>query len=143
MGVSFSALCRVHAGLDLLLGASMLLGLKQTAEAVHGSETASKLLGSTEEDRLAIHASESLVGVLLVDVGLILGLVATVKDERFRRHFCGIAIGTHCLMAAWRYLVASRVPALSKDWKGQLVGDALMGASWAAYLLQAQGAKTK
>jgi hypothetical protein len=67
---------------------------------------------------------------------LILGVASTVKDETFRRRLCYAALATHGIMAAWRVLKESTLPALAKDWKGQLVGDAIMASSWIYYLLQ-------
>lgn len=131
MGLGFSTLCRIHAGIDLLSGAAMVLNLDATAKAAHGEEIATSLLKSD-----LVRTSESLVGVLLVDFALLLGAVSTVKDEKFQRVFCGVALCTHGLMAAWRIFVESRVPELQSAWKNQLVGDALMASTWAYFLLQ-------
>lgn len=118
----------------------MLLALDSTARLAHGDDVADQLIGSSTEKKspevLNLRSSESLVGVLLVDIGLILGVVATVKDPKFQRNFACVALGTHALMALWRVRVESKLPALKKDWKGQLVGDALMASSWCAFLWQ-------
>jgi hypothetical protein len=138
MGITFSQLCRAHAVIDLVTGGSILLNLQGAASIMHGEKEGKELLGSTPEDKLAIGTAERLVGVLLVDVGLILGVVGTARDEQFRRDFCRVALATHALMAGWRIGVASKVPALNRDgtWKKQLVGDVVMGSSWAWYLFR-------
>lgn len=147
MGISFSALCRAHAAIDLATGAGMLLALDRTAQLAHGRDVAAQLLGAESETHslqvLNLRASESLVGLLLVDIGLVLGVVATSKDARFQRNFSCVALGTHALMALWRFRVESRLPALKKDWKSQLVGDVLLASSWCAFLWQqARNAKS-
>ncbi|KAI9016891.1 hypothetical protein DFJ74DRAFT_678698 [Hyaloraphidium curvatum] len=132
----FSTLCRAHAAINLLTGGAILANLDDAAAMVHGKEKGAKLLGSTPDDRLAIRTSESLVGVLLVDVALLLGLAATAKDEGFRRDFCKVALAIHGSLAAWRFAFASKVPALEGDWQKQVLGDAVMACSWVYYLLQ-------
>lgn len=101
---------------------------------MHGEKDGAALMGSTPADKLAIGTAERLVGVLLIDIGLILGLVANVKDEKFQKEFCGVAIATHMLMGGWRIGVASKVPALEHMWKKQLAGDVLMASTWAYFL---------
>jgi hypothetical protein len=137
MGLTFSALCRTHAALDLALGAAMVLALDKTAEAAHGKEAAEAVFGGTANkaaDKVALRVSESLAGVLLIDIGLLLGIIATAKDRAFQRNVCYAALSTYALMAAFRLTKQSQVEALRKDVPGQLVGDAVMAASWAWWL---------
>lgn len=132
----FQILTRFHAALDLLTGASILFAMEDAAAFLHGAKDANKLLGSTHEDKIAIRTSESLVGVLLVDVAVLLGVISVVEDEETRRAVCYAGLGAHALMATWRWKVASKVPALKGAWRGQLVGDAVLASTWAYYLLQ-------
>ena len=141
MGLSFSTLCRIHAGIDILSGAAMIMDLDKTAKAVHGEEIAKDLIGDaasakTSEEVSKVRITESLVGVLLVDIGLILGVVATAKRSSFQRNFASVALGTHALMAFWRYKFESKVPSLKDAWKKQLFGDAVMASTWAGFLLK-------
>jgi hypothetical protein len=130
MGVSFSALCRVHAGIDLLTGAGMLYNLDWMTQLVHGDETAKTLFAENTKLRVA----ESLTAVLLVDIALILGVVATSKEIGFQRNFCKAALGIHASLAAFRLAYQRKIPEMKKDIPGQLVGDAIMAGTWAYWL---------
>jgi hypothetical protein len=143
MGVSFSTLCRFHAGVDLLLGAATLASVDKAAAALHGDDIAARLVGdaataAADERVAAVRASESLVGLLLVDLGLVLGVVATAREARLQRNFAAVAAGTHALTALWRWRVASCLPALHDQWRGQLVGDLLLGGTWLGFLYGAR-----
>jgi len=134
MGLSFSTLCITHGIIDFLTGISILSNFEGAATFIHGKEYADLLLGSTPHDQLSIRTSETLVGILLLDIALILGIISTVKDSTFQKRFCYTALITHGLMINWRYFYASKVPALANDWKNQCVGDIIMGSSWLYYL---------
>lgn len=134
--MAWSYLCLTHAALDLITGAAMLFGLDKATEVAHGKDAKEELIGTSAEDKIALRTSESLVGLLLVDVALLLAVSSTSSDETFRRRFCMAALGTHGLMASWRLTKQRQVAAVRSAIPAQLAGDAILASSWMWYLLR-------
>jgi hypothetical protein len=138
---TFSNLCRGHAALDLVLGASILYSVDMTATAFHGSQAAKELFGDdsvTErnQDKVTVRVSESAVGLMLVDIGVLLSVISTSTSAEFQKLTCQCALGIHGLMVAWRLCFQRHVEAVRKDIGGQIFTDVLFASTWGLYLLK-------
>ncbi|KAH7441825.1 hypothetical protein KP509_03G056300 [Ceratopteris richardii] len=80
----FRVICLLHSCIDVVLGALIRFYFSDIAVFSVGRETASKLLGSTPHDQLLIKTSEALVGACYVFIGILLFMVAFVKDRDFQ-----------------------------------------------------------
>eukprot|EP00252_Welwitschia_mirabilis_P011376 TRINITY_DN2558_c0_g2_i1.p1 TRINITY_DN2558_c0_g2~~TRINITY_DN2558_c0_g2_i1.p1 ORF type:complete len:122 (+),score=14.36 TRINITY_DN2558_c0_g2_i1:298-663(+) len=101
----------------------------------HGVETANKLLGSTQHDQILIQTSDSLVGMLLCVIGIMLFMVSFVKDREFQGFFAKGCIVLHTLMVLWRLYFERKVEILARDWPRQIAGDIILSLSWVFFLL--------
>lgn len=101
----------------------------------HGTETASKLQGSTPHDQLLVQTSYSFSGLLLFAIGLLLFMVAFVKDRVFHSFFAKGCVILHIAMAVWRIYFERKLEDLALDWPKQVVGDLAMALSWALFLM--------
>ncbi|XP_024520068.1 uncharacterized protein LOC112351263 [Selaginella moellendorffii] len=131
----FRAVCLLHAAIDCVSGCLMIFFLWELAEFGHGKTTSSKILGSTPYDQLLIATSESLVGMLLLVIGLLLFMVSFVKDRDFQTFFAKGCIVIHGLMVVWRLAFEIRVEELAGDSIRQMIGDCLLGSSWIFFLI--------
>lgn len=136
MGSSgFFIICMLHSAITLTCGALIMFYLKETFVLGHGTETARKLLGSTPHDQLLIQISNSFAGLLLFAVGLLLLMVAFVKDTEFQSFFAKGCVLLHVSMALWRVYFERRLEDLARDWPRQLVGDLVLAFSWILFLI--------
>lgn len=136
MGSSgFFIICMLHSAITLTCGALIMFYLKETFVLGHGTKTARKLLGSTPHDQLLIQISNSFAGLLLFAVGLLLLMVAFVKDTEFQSFFAKGCVLLHVSMALWRVYFERRLEDLARDWPRQLVGDLVLAFSWILFLI--------
>lgn len=119
----------------MVSGSLIMFFLSEMATVGLGKETASKLLGSTPHDELLIKTSEALVGICYVIIGILLFMVAFVKDTEFQSFFAKGCVLIHVLMAAWRLFFERRVEDFAWDWPRQVVGDFLLAMSWVFFLM--------
>ncbi|KAF6155841.1 hypothetical protein GIB67_039172 [Kingdonia uniflora] len=134
MGSSgFCIICLLHSSLTLTCGALMMFYLKEISVFGHGDETANKLLGSTPHDQLLIQTSDALAGLLLCVIGVLLFMVAFVKDKEFQSFFCKGCVFVHVCMALWRINFERRVEVLARDWPKQVIGDIVLALSWVLF----------
>ncbi|KAH7439409.1 hypothetical protein KP509_04G059400 [Ceratopteris richardii] len=101
-----------------------------------GRETASKLLGSTPHDQLLIKTSEALVGACYVFIGILLFMVAFVKDRDFQSFFAKGCALMHVLMAVWRLFFERKIEDVARDLPRQVVGDIFLAMSWVFFLIR-------
>lgn len=134
-GSAFFAICLLHSLIATTCGALMMFYLKEISAIGHGSETASKLLGSTPHDQLLIQTSDSFAGLLLYVIGFLLFMVAFVRDRDFQIFFAKGCILLHFSMALWRIYFERRLEDLARDWPRQLVGDFVLSLSWVFFLV--------
>ncbi|KAH7861125.1 hypothetical protein Vadar_021904 [Vaccinium darrowii] len=125
----------LHSAITLTCGALIMFYLNETFVLGHGTETAQKLLGSTPHDQLLIQISDSFAGLLLFAVGLLLLMVAFVKDTEFQSFFAKGCVLLHVSMALWRVYFERRLEDLAHDWPRQLVGDLVLAFSWVLFLI--------
>lgn len=135
MASCFSLLCLLHSVIYVVCGSLMMFYPIKIFDICHGKETASKLLGSTPHDHILIRTSESLVGMLLVTISIILFMVSFVKDREFQIFFSKGCILIHALMGIWRFYFERRVEDLARDWPRQAVGDFIFSLSWVFFLI--------
>lgn len=135
MAYCFSLVCLLHSVTAVVSGCLMMFFWREVSIFGHGKETASKLLGSTPHDQLLIQTSDSLAGMLLFSVGVMLFMVSFVRDREFQSFFAKGCIVLHTLMALWRFYFARRVEDLARDWPRQVVGDIIMSLSWVFFLV--------
>lgn len=136
--LKFAHLCRFHAGIDFLTGCSLLLNTHATAKMIHGEAAANNLFGENGNDKnkLELKVAESLVGLLLVDIGIFLCVLSTSADKNLQQLTCKAALGIHAAMISWRLLFQQQVEAVRKDMHGQIFGDLIMASTWGFYLFQ-------
>lgn len=101
----------------------------------HGNETAIKLLGSTPHDQLLIKTSDSFSGLLLFAVGILLFMVAFVKDRDFQNFFAKGCVLLHIAMAVWRIYFERKLEELGRDWLRLVLGDFVLALSWVLFLV--------
>ncbi|OVA03264.1 hypothetical protein BVC80_8621g19 [Macleaya cordata] len=136
MGSSgFFLICLLHSVIALTTGILMMFYLKEISVFGHGTETASKLLGSTPHDQLLIQTSDSFAGLLLCVIGILLFMVAFVKDSKFQSFFAKGGVLIHICTALWRIYFERRLEDLARDWPRQVVGDIVLAASWVFFLV--------
>lgn len=135
MASSFSLVCLLYSVIAMISGSLMMFYWREIHIFGHGMETASKLLGSTTHDQLLIQTSDSLAGMLLFVIGILLFMVSFVKDREFQSFFAKGCIFLHVLMAMWRFYFERRVEDLARDWPRQVVGDIIMSLSWVFFLV--------
>ncbi|KAI3703872.1 hypothetical protein L1987_74068 [Smallanthus sonchifolius] len=88
MGSSgFFTICLIYSVVALSCGTLMMFYSHEVFAFCHGNEIAVKLLGSTPHDQLLIETSDSFSGLLLFAVGIMLFMVAFVKDRDFQSFF--------------------------------------------------------
>lgn len=133
--ISFAYLCRVHAGLDVLAGAAILFNWNAIADKSPQNKTAKVLFSEKSDDRVAVRASESLVGLLLVDVGLLLGLLSYTESAQLKTLTCRTAVGIHGLMIGWRLWFQHQIIPVNANFGKQILGDMAMAATWILYLV--------
>ena len=136
MGSSgFFIICMLHSAITLTCGAFIMFYLKEISVFGHGSETARKLMGSSPHDQLLIQVSDSFAGLLLFVIGILLFMVAFVKDREFQSFFAKGCVLLHASMALWRVCFERRLEDLARDWPRQLVDDFVLGLSWVMFLV--------
>nr|ABC41688.1 unknown [Musa acuminata] len=84
---------------------------------------------------MLIQTSDSFAGLLLFAIGLLLFMVAFVKDRDFQAFFAKGCILLHAAMALWRVFFERRLEDLARDWPRQLVGDLVLSLSWVLFLV--------
>ncbi|XP_051125162.1 uncharacterized protein LOC127247375 [Andrographis paniculata] len=120
----FFLMCMIHSAVALISGGLMMF---YTDEAL--------AVGSTAHDRLLIRTSESFSGLLLSGVGVVLFMVAFVKDGQFQSFFAKGCAGLHVAVAIWRFCCQREVEVLAGDWLRLAGGDIALGASWVLFLV--------
>ncbi|KZV46363.1 hypothetical protein F511_07915 [Dorcoceras hygrometricum] len=131
----FFLICMLHSWVALTCGGLMMFYRDEVFVFSHGKENASKLLGSTPHDQLLIRTSDSFSGLLLFAIGILLFMVAFVKDREFHSLFPKGCVILHVTMAIWRIYFERKVEVLGLDWLRLVVGDIVLGLSWVLYLV--------
>lgn len=131
----FFIICTLHSAVAITCGALIMFYLNEISVFGHGIETARKILGSTPHDQLLIQISDSFAGLLLFVIGILLFMVAFVKDRGFQSFFAKGLILIHVSVALWRVYFERKLEDLAHDWPRQLVGDFVLALSWAFFLV--------
>ena len=136
MGSSgFFIICMLHSAITLTCGAFIMFYLKEISVFGHGSKTARKLMGSSPHDQLLIQVSDSFARLLLFVIGILLFMVAFVKDKEFQGFFAEGCVLLHALMALWRVCFERRLEDLAWYWPRQLVRDVALALSCVMFLV--------
>uniref|UniRef100_A0A7N0RDR6 DUF7865 domain-containing protein n=1 Tax=Kalanchoe fedtschenkoi TaxID=63787 RepID=A0A7N0RDR6_KALFE len=131
----FLVICLLHSTIAILAGSLMMFYTQQVYTLNHGIEATLQLLGSTPHDQLLIRTSDSFSGLLLFAIGLLLFMVAFVKDVDFQSFFAKGCVALHVAMGLWRVCFERSVEVLAWDWARQSVGDVVLGLSWVFFLM--------
>ncbi|KAG2681864.1 hypothetical protein I3843_11G164700 [Carya illinoinensis] len=131
----FFLICILHSVIALTCGALMMFYSNEASVFGHGPDIASKLQGSTPHDQLLIRTSDSFSGLLLFSIGMLLFMVAFVKDREFQSFFAKGCVLLHIFMAVWRVCFERKIEDLAHDWMRQVVGDIALGLSWVFFLV--------
>lgn len=132
---AFPVICVLHSIIALFSGYLMMFNARGIYSLSHGVETAGKLIGSTPHDQLLIRTSDSFAGLLLLAIGLLLFMVAGVKDREFQDFFAKGCTILHIFVAAWRFLIEREVEDLAWDSVRLTVGDFLLAFSWLLFVV--------
>lgn len=83
---SFRIVCLFHAFIDAFMGSFMVFGIATLSRFTHGEEVTEKLyLIGDDEKALLIKTSESLVGMMLIFIAILLYMVSHLHDREFQR----------------------------------------------------------
>ncbi|XP_076903650.1 uncharacterized protein LOC143558763 [Bidens hawaiensis] len=136
MGSSgFFSICLIYSVVALSCGTLMMFYSHEVFAFCHGNEIAMKLLGSTPHDQLLIKTSDSFSGLLLFAVGILLFMVAFVKDRDFQSFFAKGCVPLHVAMAIWRIYFERKLEELGRDWIRLVFGDFVLALSWVLFLV--------
>ncbi|GAV88362.1 hypothetical protein CFOL_v3_31785 [Cephalotus follicularis] len=136
MGSSgFFLICILHSLIALTCGGMMMFFTNEISVIGHGFETARKLAGSTPHDQLLILTSKSFSGLLLCAIGILLFMVAFVKDREFQSFFAKGCVLLHVSLAVWRMYFERKIEDLAHDWPRQVGGDIVLALSWVLFLV--------
>lgn len=128
-------MCVLHSAIAFTSGSLMIFYSKEISVFGHGPERASKLQGSTPHDQLLIETSDSFSGFLLFSIGVLLLMVAFVKDRGFQSFFAKGCVMLHISMAVWRFFFERKLGDLAHDWPRHAVGDIALATSWIFFLV--------
>ncbi|XP_065862086.1 uncharacterized protein [Euphorbia lathyris] len=131
----FLLICVLHSLIALTCGALMMFYSNEVSVFGHGIEVATKLKGSTPHDQLLIQTSDSFSGLLLFGIGLLLFMVALIKDRDFQVFFAKGCVVLHVLMAIWRVYFERKLEHLAHDLPRLVVGDVALALSWVFFLV--------
>lgn len=131
----FFVICILHSVIAVASGISIMFYLKEVSVLGHGSETSSRILGSTPHDQLLIQTSESLTGMLLCVIGVLIFMVSFVVDREFESFFAKGCVLIHVCVAVWRVCFERKIEDLAFDWPRQVVGDIVLALSWIFFLV--------
>ncbi|XP_047332870.1 uncharacterized protein LOC124936415 [Impatiens glandulifera] len=131
----FSVVCMLHSIVALTCGSMMIFYTNEVYIFSHGREIANKLSGSTAHDQLLIETSDSFSGLLLFSVGILLFMVAFVKEREFQSFFAKGCVVLHISMAIWRTSFERKLDDFGNNWIKQVLGDITLGLSWVFLLL--------
>ncbi|XP_068650821.1 uncharacterized protein [Aristolochia californica] len=137
MGSGFMVMCLLHSAITVTCGALMMFYQNEISVVGHGTEAASKLVGSTPRDQLLLQTSDAFSGMLLFAIGYLLFIVAFVKDRDFQSFFARGCSLLHLACAVWRVYFERRLEELARDLPRQVVGDILLSISWILFLVYA------
>ncbi|UJR21393.1 hypothetical protein I4U23_024483 [Adineta vaga] len=132
----FRLVCLFHAFIDIFMGLLMIFSISTISRIAHGDEITNKLhlIDDDEKSRL-IQTSESLVGMMLIFIGVLLYMVSSLEDKKFQRYFSKGCILIHILLACWRIFVEAKIQVLQKDVHGQIITDLVFAGTWLIVLL--------
>lgn len=109
----------------------------------HDTEMASKLQGSTPHEQLLLQTSYSFSGLLLFAIGLLMFMVAFVKDRQFQIFFAKGCLFLYVAFAIWRIYFERKLEGLAWVWVRQVVGDIVLALSWVNFLVHSCKEKVK
>lgn len=82
----FRIVCLLHALIDAVIGAFMVVSVASLSRLMHGDEVTAKLhLADVDEKSRLIQTSESLIGMMLIFIGGLLYMVSHLQDVAFQR----------------------------------------------------------
>ncbi|KAH6778434.1 transmembrane protein [Perilla frutescens var. hirtella] len=131
----FFIICAVHSVVAITCGSLLMFCSEEMVVLSHGREQASKLIGSTAHDQLLIRTSDSFSGLLLTAVGVLVLMVAFVKDREFQSFFAKGCVFLHLMMAIWRLSFEREILLLAHDCLRLLLADFAFGLSWLFFLV--------
>ncbi|CAF0938249.1 unnamed protein product [Adineta steineri] len=133
----FRIICLFHACINVMMGSSMVLSISTVSRLAHVEEVTKKLhLTDDDEKSRLIQTSESLVGMMLIFIGILLYMISYLEDIAFQRYFSKGCILIHVLLASWRIFVEAQVQTLQKDVKGQIIMDLIFAGTWLTILFR-------
>ena len=82
----FRVICLFHAFVNVLMGSFMVLSVSTLSRWIHGDEVAEKLhLTDEDEKSQLIKTSESLVGMMLIFIAILLYMVSHLQQIEFQQ----------------------------------------------------------
>ncbi|KAK3431398.1 hypothetical protein EUGRSUZ_E03276 [Eucalyptus grandis] len=132
--LAFTVICVLHSLIVVFCGSLMMFHARAIYSLGHGTDAAKRLLRSTPQDRLLIRTSDSLAGLLLLAIGLLLLMVSNIKDREFQDFFAKACTVLHVFVVVWRVSFEGRVEHLAGDCLRQTVGD-FLALSWLLFII--------
>jgi hypothetical protein len=137
---SFSTLCLIHACINAFLGMAVLYNVDMLSNVLHGEKYTKELFGGDKKGpqdsvKAALRVSESLVGFLMVDVGILIGIISRIKDKELQNLTCVAAVSVHFAFIIWRLLILRRIEAIRHEIPKQIASDIIMASTWLAFLI--------
>lgn len=122
--------CTYHFLVDTLVGVLILADVHQLSKFVHG-EQVTNAIGLDSPNSLIV-ASEKLVGVMMIGIGLFVLAMTFIPEEMklLRFLFLSASLTTSFVLLGWRYFVEANLASMQTEWKGQAVGDLLHILGW-------------
>jgi hypothetical protein len=125
----YSVYCGYHAIVDCVVGILMLFNLQGLSNAAHGASITETLF---HHDAKLLVASEKLVGVLLIAIGLFVLCMSQIPTEqaRLRVIFGAAALAAQLGLLGWRVFIESHLEVMRSEWKNQAIGDLIHILGW-------------
>jgi hypothetical protein len=82
----FRIVCLLHAFINVVMGSFMVVSVATLSRWAHGEDVTAKLhLADDDEKSRLIQTSESLVGMMLIVIAILLYMVSHLSDISFQR----------------------------------------------------------
>jgi hypothetical protein len=125
----YSAYYGYHAIVDSVAGILMLFNLQGLSNIAHGASITEPLF---HQDAKLLVASEKLVGVLLIAIGLFVLCMSQVPPEqvRLRMSFGSAALAAQLGLLGWRVFIDSHLEVMRSEWTNHAIGDLIHILGW-------------
>lgn len=129
----FKYICLFHSLIDIVTGLLMIFYIKELSTISHGKDNTKKLFESKKGN--TIKASEQLIGITLVSIGIMLYIVSDISDLDFQKKWCKGCILIHILFLNYRFFIQRYIPEVSNEALKSGICDIIFILTWVYYLI--------